>query len=142
MHFSQKQFLKNVLHVSYFSSNLIYKSKIIASLTCELIFSSIECVIHDFKTKDKIGSIDLVVGLYGFYNIVDHADQSFSPTLNCIVKNVNLWHYIMGHPSDERLKVLKSYSPNICIEKSYVCDTCRQAKQKRHPFFLSDTHTI
>jgi len=46
----------------------------------------------------------------------------------------------MGHPLEERLKVLKTYYPNIHIDKDFICDACHQAKQ-RFFFSLSDTRT-
>ena len=47
----------------------------------------------------------------------------------------------MGHPSEERLKILQNYYPNIHIDKNYICDACHQAKQRKIPFFPSNTQT-
>jgi len=47
----------------------------------------------------------------------------------------------MGHPSEERLKVLQTYYPNIHIDKDFICDVCHQAKQRKLSFSLSDTRT-
>jgi len=48
----------------------------------------------------------------------------------------------MDHPSDERLKILQTYYPNIHIDKNYICDTCHQAKQKKLSFFPSNTKSV
>jgi len=123
--------LTNVLYVQDFSFNLISISKLTFSLKCDLIFSSNECFIKDIKTRDKIGSTELISSLYIF-------DRSFkhhtSHILNCMVKNFGLWHHRMGHPSDERLKILKTFYPNCYVERSYFCDACHQAKQKKLHF--------
>ena len=85
-----------------------------------------------------IGSADLIGGLYCLDRSIS---QHVPPLLNCITKTVGLWHQRLGHPSDERLKTLQTYYPDISVEKPYFCDACHQAKQKKLPFSLSTTHS-
>jgi len=47
----------------------------------------------------------------------------------------------MGHPSDERLHVLKSKYPFVFADKTRMCDLCNHAKQIKLPFTLSTSHT-
>jgi len=121
--FNDKFVIKNVLYVPNFSFNLISISRLTTSLKCELIFSFSECLIQNFITKDKIGTIDVMAGLYVF----NKGDKNI---LSCATKQTNIRHLRMGHPSKERLKVLQTYYPNIHIDKDFICDVCHQAKQR------------
>jgi len=76
----------------------------------------------------------------GLYCLDKSITQHVSPFLNYVTKIVGLWHQRLGHPSDERLKILQTYYPDIYVEKSYFCDVCHQAKQKKLLFSLSTTH--
>jgi len=64
------------------------------------------------------------------------------PSFNYAIKNTNLWHYRMGHLSEERLNILKTKHPYIFAEKLDVCDTCHRAKQKKLSFALSKSVTV
>jgi len=89
--FNKKIILENVLYVPDFSFNLISIFQLTASLKCELIFSSTECLIQNSRTKDKIGTIDFVVGLYVF-------NKTDSRIMSCTAKQSNIWHLRMGNP--------------------------------------------
>jgi len=69
MIFNDKFILKNVFYEPIFSFNLISISQLITSLKCELIFYPTECLIHNYRTKDKIGTVDIVVSLYVFNKV-------------------------------------------------------------------------
>ena len=97
--FNENFILENVLYVPDFSFNLISIFQLTASLKCELSFSFTECPIQNSKTKDKIGKVDLVAGLYV-------SNKTDSRILSCIAKQNNIWHLIMGHPLEERFKIL------------------------------------
>jgi len=77
----------------------------------------------------------------GLYYLDRSITQHVSPFLNCITKTTSRWHQRLGHPFDERLKILQTYYLNIFIEKSYFCDACHQAKQKKLFFPLRTTHS-
>ncbi|XP_068490548.1 uncharacterized protein [Phaseolus vulgaris] len=50
---------------------------------------------HNSRTKDKIGTVDLVAGLYVF-------NKTGGRIMSCTTEPSNIWHLRMGHPSDER----------------------------------------
>jgi len=101
-------------------------------------------LIQDNQTKERISLVDAKAGLYIIEssslrnNIPSYTVSSF----NCVVENMNLWHYRLGHLSDERLDVLKNKYPYIFAEKQHVCDACHRAKQKKLSFALSKSVTI
>ena len=133
--FNDNFILKNVLYVPDFSFNLIFISQLTTSLKCELIFFSTECLIQNPITKDKIGTIDVeAAGLYVF-NKMDRK------IFNYTNKQRNIWHLRMGHPSEERLKILQTYYLDIKIDRNYICDACHQAKQRKLSFFHINTRT-
>ena len=133
--FSDRFVLKNVLYVPNFSFNLISISQFTTSLKCELSFSSAECSIQNSITKDKIGIVDVVVDLYVF-------NKAGKNILSSVTKQTNIWHLRMDHPSEERLKVLQTYYPNIHIDKDYICDVSHQEKQRKLYFSLSDSRIV
>ncbi|XP_068487969.1 uncharacterized protein [Phaseolus vulgaris] len=67
--------------------------------------------------------------------------HNFAPLINCNITDKTLWHYRLGHPSHERLHVLRKQYPFITIDTHHVCDTCSRAKQRKLPFTLSTTAT-
>ena len=130
--------LTNVLYVSAFSFNLVSISKLTSFLKSDLTLCSNKCIIQDSRTRDRIGSVALIGGLYCLDRSIT---QHVSPFLNCVTKTVGLWHKKLGHPSDEKLKILQTYYLDISVERSYFCDACHQAKQKKLPFSLNTTHS-
>jgi len=90
-----------------------------------------------------IGIVSVKAGLYAFESsfFCNTATYTIAPSFNCTVKDINLWHYRMGHLSDERLNVLRTQYSYISAEKTYVCNVCHRAKQKKLPFALSNSHT-
>jgi len=83
-----------------------------------------------------------LVGLFIFNSSIFHtATHNFIPSVSYTVKENNLWHCRMGHPSDERLHVLKSQYPFVSADKTHMCDICNRAKQRKLPFTLSTSHT-
>ena len=55
-------------------------------------------------------------------------------TFSCNKQQIDLWHFCLGHPSHDRLAVIKQSFPSIFSNKSFICDTCHCAKQKKLPF--------
>ena len=64
--FNLKFYLNDVLYIPQFAFNLISTSKLCSNLNCNLIFSSINGVIQDTQTKERIGLVDARAGLYVF----------------------------------------------------------------------------
>ena len=50
-----------------------------------------------------------------------------------------LWHFRLGHISNKCIDVIKNKFPFVKYNKSFVCDVCHFAKQKRLSFPIS-TH--
>ena len=69
------------------------------------------------------------------------ATLNIVPSVHNISKDFNLWHYRLGHLSDERLRVLRTQYPFISSEKIHLCDICNRVKQKKLPFTLSTSKT-
>ena len=137
--FNKKFFLKDVLYVPQFSFNLICTSKLCLHLNCHLIFFSTHCIIQDIITQEKIGLVSAKVGLYMFNSAIFPFSATLNtvPSVHNISKDFNLWHYRLGHLSDERIRVLRTQYPFISSEKIHLCDICNRAKQKKLPFTLS-----
>ena len=140
--FNHKFYLIDVLYVPQLSFILVSTSKLSLNLNCNLIFSSNNCVIQDNQTKESIDIVSVKAGLYAFESSFfrNTATHTIAPSFNCTVKDINLWHYTMGHLSDERLNVLRTKYSYIPAEKPHVCDVCLRAKQKKLPFALSRSH--
>nr|KYP61688.1 hypothetical protein KK1_016196 [Cajanus cajan] len=62
--FTDTFYLFDVLFIPDFKFNLISISKLVSSLDVQLTFCSTSCIIQDLKTKEKIGTVDVNVGLY------------------------------------------------------------------------------
>jgi len=69
MKFNDKFCLNDVLYIPKFSFNLRSISQL-TSLNCELIFSDSCCVIQDLRTKNRVGTIDMVVGFHILLNML------------------------------------------------------------------------
>jgi len=69
------------------------------------------------------------------------ATLNIVPSIHYISKDFNLWHYRLGHLSDERLHALRTQYPFISFEKIHLCDIYNRAIQKKLPFTLSTSKT-
>jgi len=141
--FNLKFYLTDVLYIPQFAFNLISTSKLCSTLNCNLIFSSINCVIQDTQTKERIDLVDARAGLYVFEHSTfrNTVAPHIVSALHCTVKDIHLWHHRMRHVSNERLMVLSTKYPYISAKKLDVCDTCHLAKQKKLSFTLSNSYS-
>ncbi|XP_058775261.1 uncharacterized protein LOC131649518 [Vicia villosa] len=62
--FNDSFYLTNVLYMPEFSFNLISVPKLTQSLNCQLMFTTVACVIQDLSSKRMIGTTELHGGLY------------------------------------------------------------------------------
>ena len=86
----------------------------------------------------------LTAGLYPITTLLASScskPHNFSPLINCNITDKTSWHYRLGHPSHERLHVLRKQCHFIIVDTHHVCDTCSRAKQRKLPFTLSNTAT-
>ena len=123
--------LKNVLYISEFSFNLIPVGALTRDLPVDVSFSTNNRVIQDKFTLKKIGSVELLYGLYVFK--LRNASNPQSPI--CVVNSDNafLWHQRLGHPCVDVLKSLQSML-QLKSFTSHTCTTCPLAKQRRLSF--------
>lgn len=137
--FSYSFLLTNVLYIPYFTFNLISISKLPSSLNCKLTFFSNKCFIQDAITKRMIGTVDVVTGLYmlNASPILHSVNNTVSTTITeplCNKLPIDLWHLRLGHLSHDRMFLLKQYFPFLTVDKTFTCNTCHNAKQRKLPF--------
>ena len=108
------------------------------------------------QNLQRIGTIDMVEGLYRLkmvplkprreYNS-NSIDVFVSPSIStmlafsCNRTPIDLWHFILGHPSFERLLLLKQFYPTLTFDKQFIIETCHHSKQKRLSFPSNDSHS-
>ena len=142
--FSESLFLVDVLYIPNFNFNLIYVSKLASSLKCELIFSHSSCINQGSKTRRKIGTIDVHDGLYTLVlqPVVNHFIQSVIVHPQCNKLPIDLWHFRLGHPSHQCMRIMKQCYPCLSSDSTFICNTCHFAKQRKLPFPLSHSHAF
>jgi len=135
-----------------FQINLISVSKLCESLSCYVTFSNPTCMIQAMKSHQMIGLGELVNGLYKL-KVQDPASpaihsissNSFSNSCNNVASESYihmsaLWHFRLGHLSNNRLYHMTSLYPSISCDNKSVCDICHFAKQRKLPFNVSLSH--
>jgi len=140
--FSEFLFLVDVLYIPNFNFNLISVSELVSSLKCELVFSHSSCIIQDSKTKRKIGTVDVHAGLYTLVlqPIVSHFIQYAIAHPQCNKLPIDLWHFRLGHPSHQRMLIMKQCYSYLSNDSTFICNTCHLVKQRKLPFSLSHSH--
>jgi len=51
-----------------------------------------------------------------------------------------LWHFRLGHLSNQRLSNMHSLYPSICTDNEVICDICKFDKHKKFPYTPSSSH--
>ena len=153
--------LENVLCIPSFSFNLISISKLTQNPSCCCIFLSHYCFLQDLLHWKMTGlgkrhgglytlqCIDSITLLISVSKVLSSLQSSFCNTSinqcnldsSLVVDTSNnatrLWHYRLGHPSSQRLALLKSIVPdlNSSINNNiFDCHICPLAKQHKLPF--------
>ncbi|XP_068465505.1 uncharacterized protein [Phaseolus vulgaris] len=68
----------------------------------------------DNLTQERIGTVEATGGLYPVTTLPASnrsKPHNFAPLINCNITDKTLWHYRLGHPSHERLHVLRKQYP-------------------------------
>jgi len=157
--FSPHFHITNVLYSPHFKLNLISIAKIINSLNCYVKFLPDKCIIQDLITNKMIGLADPHGGLYKLrispstfpfissVSNVPHCDISTNKDSQSVVHSSfthipdsALWHFRLGHLSNQRLSNMHSLYPSICVDNKAICDVCQFAKHKKLPFSTSSSH--
>ena len=130
-----KLFLKGVLYVPEMRCNLIFVSKLARDKVYILKFTDRLCVVQDRTSRMLIGLGEELEGLY-----VARGEPLVNAHGAATVKNMDLWHKRLGHPSVRVIEKLPTIDGNIEINKGghEPCDVCFRAKQTRIPFLTSD----
>lgn len=152
--FSPHFHITHVLYSPSFKVNLISVSKICQSLPYHVHFLLNTCVIQDVKTQKMIGLGNLCDGLYRLHPFAPATPQAHfissavspankmscnsvsSNNISSIPSNA-IWHFRLGHLSNQRLSMMHSLYSSITIDNKAVCDICHFAKQRKLPYNLS-----
>ena len=137
--------LNNVLYIPCFTFNLLSVSKLIDRLSCVLTFDFDGCHIQDKNSLKIIGSAKMQDRLYilriPFYQKLQFKPIKSTHTINIVNVSASdietLWHFRLGHISNKCIDVIKNKFPLVKYNKSFVCDVCHFAKQKRLSFPIS-----
>jgi len=142
---NQNHVLDNVLYIPNFTFNLLSIAKLIDNLSCVIIFYSNGCHIKDknflkvirlAKMQDRL--YILRVPSYQNLQIKPVKSPHITNTVNFTASDLEtLWHFWLGHVSNKSIDVIKNKFPFVKYNKSFICDICPFAKQKRLPFPLS-----
>ena len=142
VHFSPNLYLYNVLFVPQFSINLISVTKLAHTLECKLIFSSRFGYIQHLDASMTIGLAEFVDGLYQLKFSASTTSASCNNFIvnSTLIPHIDVWHFRLGHVSDDHLCHLHSIFPYISIfSNKFVCDICHFLKQKWLPFPVSNS---
>jgi len=110
-----------------------------------IIFYSNGCHIKDKNSLKVIGSTEMQDRLY-ILRVPSYQNLQIKPIKSSHITNTinftasdleTLWHFRLGHVSNKSIDVIKNKFPFVKYNKSFICDICHFAKQKRLPFSLS-----
>jgi len=165
--FAPDLYLSHVLYSPKFKVNLISVSKMCESLSCSVNFVSNKCLIQDVTSQKMIGLGDKSDGLYklslhsfnqklqlhdsfqSLSNKVAHnactiSDSSFTQSQvvsnNSRIPESALWHFRLGHLSNQRLSFMSDLYPSITVDNKTTCNVCHFARHKKLPFPHSSSH--
>jgi len=142
---NQDHVVDNVLYIPNFTFNFLSIAKLIDNLSCVIIFYSNGCHIKDKNFLKVIGSAEKQDRLYVF-RVPSYQNLQIKPvksphitnTINFTTSDLKiLWHFRLGHVSNKSIDVIKNKFPFVKYNKSFICDICHFAKQKRLSFPLS-----
>jgi hypothetical protein len=63
--------------------------------------------------------------------------NSVSCNPNVRIPSNALWHFRLGHLSNQRLSQMHHLYPDIHVDNKSICDICHFAKQSKLPYYLS-----
>ncbi|KAK4402749.1 Retrovirus-related Pol polyprotein from transposon RE1 [Sesamum angolense] len=138
--------LDHVLYIPGFSVNLLSVSQLCASNSVSFSFFEKCCILQDQVSKATLAIGHLFKKLYVFKQGL----HSTSKSVNCLAGDVScsvsagcnssIWHQRLGHVfayTLDHIPVIKLKD----VSNKIPCDVCHFAKQPRHPFPLSDSHS-
>lgn len=143
IHLTSSIVLKQVLFVPTFQCNLIYIAKFNVDNNCDLILTSIKCLMKDLATrKRKFG--DLEGGMFRLHSEKIQDSSGFDFFVSSIQSSEDLshiWHYRLGHPSSTVLSHIPNLK-NVYLLVLNDCDIFHLAKQNKITFHDSNSHSL
>ena len=129
-----------MLFVLQFQFNLLSVSALITSSQLTIAFFPDHFIIQDVQNKRMIGKGNKIGDLYVF-SAQNHNADLFTSSSVISVNNVadHVWHYRLGHLSNQRLDTLKD-KMNCNISKFHNNNPyyiCPLAKKQKLSFFFS-----
>jgi len=133
------------LYIPCFTFNLLSVTKLIDKLSCVLTFDSNGCHIQDKNSLKIIGSAKMqdilyILRIQSYQKLQIKLIKSthIFNTVNVSASDLEtLWHFLLGYISNKCSDVIKNKFPFVKYNKSFVCDVCHFAKQKRLSFPIS-----
>jgi len=113
-------------------------------------------MIQDMKSQKMIGLGSVCDGLYRLNtascNKEPHVSSSLcaqvslnsctsvcsNVAISCIPSNA-IWHFRLGHLSNQRLSKMHHLYPSISVDNKATCDICHFAKQRKLPYHSSQS---
>jgi len=92
------------------------------------------------KTLRMIGSSSVHNGLF-YLNKDNFGEEKVAVNNICSFPAAGLWHYKLGHLSNDKLELLKRQYSYVDCNKCGLCDVCHLAKQKHLSFPVSKSIT-
>lgn len=135
--------LLDVLYIPEFRFNLISISKLCHNYHYQIPFSRQSCHIQHVSTKKTISLVDQHRNIYILHkDTYTHSAHTFSCNIDSLnigaSSNLEIWHRILGHPSNEVLQHLDTSLTNIKYHKNLLCHAFHLAKQCRQPYPTSN----
>jgi len=142
---NQDHVLDNVLYIPNFTFNVLSVAKLVDNLSCVIMFYSNGYHIKDKNSLKVIGSAEMQDRLY-ILKVPSYQNLQIKPVKSPHITNIvnfiasdleTIWHFRLGHVSNKSIDVIKNKFSFIKYNKSFICDICHFAKQKRLSFPLS-----
>jgi len=126
----------DVYYVPAFTLNIISVQKLISYANIQCLFSHNVCQIQDTHTLKIVGHASLIEGLY---HVVEEDLCNVNSMTSFRTRNIDIWHYRLGHPSNRILENICKNSTDMNYDQNNICEYCHYGKQHRLKFQISET---